>query len=61
MSDFAIWSVIRCIWGLSILGTTSYAVFWLNQSPWWFVLGVFVASTVDYQTAIGAKNEKTLP
>ncbi len=32
------------VWSLTILAATTYLVFWKDQSGWWYVLAIFLAS-----------------
>lgn len=34
--------ICALLWGAFLLGGCAYIVFWLDRSPWWFVLAIFL-------------------
>lgn len=48
----AICEVCGLLWGVSILGTCAYAVFWLDHNGWWFVLAILITGSWTCKTCM---------
>lgn len=31
------------LWEALVIGGSAYVIFWLNKSPWWILLGIFLS------------------
>jgi hypothetical protein len=50
--------VFTMIFTAAVFGTTAYAVFWLDRSPFWFLAAIVVAACVPSISSITPRSEK---
>jgi hypothetical protein len=46
------------VWSLTIVGACTYLVFWRNESGWWYVLAVLLASAWRCNTEGDLENQR---
>ena len=56
--SFSLYTFIHLLWDVLVFGTCTYVVFWLNQSGWWYLLALLIASGLPSYKSYLDKNEE---